>query len=68
MEQKDIARINELARKAKAEGLTQEEMRERDDLRKAYLATVRKNLVTQLEHTTVVEPDGRVHPLKKKQK
>ncbi len=53
-----IARINELAKKAKTEGLTQEELAERDKLRRIYIDSVKANLVGQLEHTTVVYPDG----------
>ena len=41
MEQEKIARINALARKAKAEGLTPEEIAERDVLRKEYIADVK---------------------------
>ena len=66
MEQSKIARINELARKAKAEGLTPEETLERDALRKEYIADFKRNLVGQLEAITVVEPDGSKHKLKKK--
>ena len=50
MEQSKIDRINELARKAKGEGLTPAEVKERDKLRKEYLAAVRKNLRAQLEN------------------
>ena len=53
-----IARINELARKAKAEGLTEEETIERDKLRRIYIDSVVSNLKGQLEHTTIVYPDG----------
>lgn len=53
-----IARINELAKKAKAEGLTQEELTERDKLRRIYIDSVKQNLVGQLENTTIVYPDG----------
>ena len=53
-----IARINELARKAKAEGLTPEELTERDKLRRIYIDSVKANLVGQLENTTIVYPDG----------
>ncbi len=62
--QEQIARINELARKAKTpEGLTPAETEERDILRKAYIASVRANLVGQLENTYIVEPDGTKHRL-----
>lgn len=53
-----IARINELARKAKAEGLTEEETAERDKLRRIYIDSVVGNLKGQLENTTIVYPDG----------
>lgn len=62
--QEQINRINELARKAKTpEGLTPKETEERDILRKAYIASVRANLVGQLENTYIVEPDGTKHRL-----
>ena len=68
MEQEKIARINALARKAKAEGLTPEEITERDQLRKEYIADVKRSLVGQLENTTIVRPDGsRQKVTKKKQ-
>ena len=53
-----IARINELAHKAKAEGLTPEEIQERDKLRRIYIDSVKANLVGQLENTYIVRPDG----------
>ncbi len=53
-----IARINELAKKAKTEGLTNDELAERDKLRRIYIDSVKANLVGQLEHTTIVYPDG----------
>ena len=46
--QEVIARINELAKKAKAEGLTDEETKEREALRNRYIASVRENLSAQL--------------------
>lgn len=53
-----IARINVLARKAKAEGLTAEELAERDKLRRIYIDSVKANLVGQLDNTYIVSPDG----------
>lgn len=65
--QEKIDRINVLARKAKTpEGLTAEELAERDALRREYVEAVRKNLSAQLNNTVVVTPDGKRHPLKKK--
>ena len=68
MEQEKIARINALARKAKAEGLTPEEIAERDVLRKEYIADVKRRLVGQLENTTIVRPDGSRQKVTKKNK
>ena len=67
MDQEKIARINALAHKAKTEGLTPEELAERDVLRKEYIAAFRENLVGQLDAITVVEQDGTRHKLRKKQ-
>ena len=53
-----IARINVLAKKAKEEGLTQEELAERDKLRRIYIDSVNGNLIAQLENTYIVSPDG----------
>ncbi len=65
MIEKTIARINELAKKAKTVGLTEEETLERDRLRKEYVAAVRKNLVAQLDNTYVVDEKGNKHSLRK---
>lgn len=61
-----IARINELAHKAKAEGLTPEELTERDKLRRIYIDSVKANLVGQLENTYIVRPDGSKEKVHKK--
>ena len=53
-----IARINELAKKAKEEGLTEEEIAERDKLRRIYIDNVKANLIGQLDNTYIVSPDG----------
>ena len=61
-----IHRINELARKAKAQGLTPEEAQEQKRLRQEYLDSVRKNLVSQLENMSILEPDGTKKKVQKK--
>ena len=53
-----IARINALAKKAKTEGLNEEELAERDKLRRIYIDSVKASLVGQLENTYIVSPDG----------
>jgi len=53
-----IARINELAKKAKTEGLTPEETVERDKLRRIYIDNVKASLTGQLDNTYIVYPDG----------
>ena len=53
-----IARINALAKKAKAEGLTEEETAERARLRRIYIDSVVGNLKDQLDNTYIVRPDG----------
>lgn len=66
---KVIARINELARKAKAEGLTRDELEERDKLRRIYIDSVKASLTGQLDNTYIVYPDGtkkKVEPKSKK--
>ncbi|MBQ9016153.1 MAG: DUF896 domain-containing protein [Firmicutes bacterium] len=50
-----IDRINELAHKKKAEGLTEEEQAEQAQLRAEYLAEFRKNFRRQLEEVRFVE-------------
>ena len=56
--EKVIARINELAKKAKAEGLTEVELAERDKLRRIYIDSVKASLTGQLDNTYIVYPDG----------
>ena len=60
-----IARINALAKKAKTVGLTDEELAERDKLRRIYIYTVKANLVGHLDNTYVVDEKGNKKPLKK---
>ena len=58
MTQEKIDRINELARKKKAEGLTEAELEEQAMLRREYIEGFKQSLVSQLENTYIVEPDG----------
>ena len=64
--QEVIARINALAKKAKEEGLSPEEIQERDRLRRIYIDSVKANLVGQLENTYIVGPDGTKKKLERK--
>ena len=59
MDQKKIDRINELARKSKAEGLTEAEKAEQTALRNEYRQAVVGNLASQLDHTYIMTPDGK---------
>lgn len=58
MEKSEIDRINALAKKAKAIGLTERETAERDALRKEYLADMRAAFKQQLDSTYVQTADG----------
>ena len=60
MEIEKIDRINALAHKAKSVGLTEEEKKERELLRKEYLASVRMNLRSQLDNIDVKEKVGSI--------
>ena len=64
--QEVIARINALAKKAKKEGLSPEEIQERDKLRRIYIESVKANLVGQLENTYILGPDGKKKKLEHK--
>lgn len=64
--QKMIDRINELAKKAKTVGLTEEETAERDKLRRAYIDGYKASLIGQLNNTYIVQPDGTKKKIQKK--
>ena len=67
MTQEKIDRINELARKAKTpEGLTPEELAERDVLRREYIDSYKRSLIGQLDNTYIQYPDGSKRKLEKK--
>ena len=66
MEQKKLDRINELARLAKERALTEEELAERDRLRREYIEEWRRSTIAVLENTYIQTPDGKKHKLQKK--
>ena len=58
MEKAKVERINELAKKAKTVGLTDEEKKEQAKLRAEYIADFRAQFTGVLEHTVIEYPDG----------
>lgn len=67
MDEKKIARINQLAAKAKTlEGLTQEEREEQLRLRREYIDSVVGNLARELDNTYVVDEHGNKRKLRRK--
>lgn len=52
-----VKRINELARKAKESGLTDEELEERNELRKKYIEGFRSSMRNQLDNIRYVEDE-----------
>lgn len=66
MTKEQIARINELARKQKAEGLTAEEKAEQLKLRGEYINAYKQSLIAQLENTYILEPDGTKRKVRRK--
>ena len=63
-----IKKINELANKAKTEGLTPEETIRQQELRQEYLALFRQNLRGTLDNVSIKEPDGTIRKLQPKKK
>lgn len=63
MKEKDIQRINELARKSKTQGLTEVEKAEQKKLRMEFVADVKANLRSQLNNISIVEKDGSITDL-----
>ncbi len=55
MDEKLIERINELSRKSKESGLTEEEKKEQEILRKEYIKAFRGNLESQLKNIKIVD-------------
>lgn len=66
MDEKKIARINELYKKSKAEGLTEAEAAEQAILRKEFIEAFRRNLRVQLDNIDIKEADGSITNLGEK--
>lgn len=64
MTEEKIARINELYHKSKAEGLTEEEKTEQQQLRQEYLTAIRNNMRATLDNVSIKNPDGSITELK----
>lgn len=64
--EKEIARINALARKSKAEGLTEAEQKEQKELREKYIEAIRMNLRGQLNNIDVINKNGEIENLGEK--
>ena len=58
-----VARINELAKKQRESGLTEEEKAEQKKLREQYLIRFRASFTNQLKNTYFVTEDGKEIPL-----
>lgn len=67
MDKKQIERINELGRKKKAEGLTEEEAAERAELHRQYISEWREQTRAMLDNVVIQRPDGTREPLRKKE-
>lgn len=61
-----IKRINELSRKSKTTGLSEEEKKEQTELRNVYRAMVVGNLSSQLDAMKIKYPDGSIKDVKKR--
>lgn len=66
MDQARIQRINELAKKSKTIGLTQEEKHEQQILRQEYIQTFKNDLKSTLDSVVIVDRKGNRFPLRKK--
>ena len=58
MEQSKLDRINELYKKSQAEGLSEAELAEQAQLRREYIDSYKRSLVSQLENTYIVDGKG----------
>ena len=68
MTKEKIDRINFLARKKKKEGQTESELEEQAVLRREYIESYKQSLISQLENTYILEPDGTKKKVTRKDK
>ena len=68
MENSKLNRINELAHIAKERALTDEELKEREVLRKEYIEEWRRGAMQVLDNTYIQTPDGKKHKLERREK
>ena len=66
--EKEIARINELAKKQKEGPLTAEEKEEQQALRQKYLRSIRENMRSSLDQMKIQNPDGTITNVKDRRK
>lgn len=66
MEQKKIDRINELARKSKTVGLTDDEKEEQAVLRREYIDSFKRSLTSQLDNMYIVDEKGNKKKVERK--
>ncbi|MFD2829033.1 DUF896 domain-containing protein [Corticicoccus populi] len=58
LEKDKIERLNHLAKKKKAETISEKELTELEGLRSEYLKNFRSSFRKQVEHTKVIDPEG----------
>lgn len=66
MTQEKINRINQLAKKSKEVGLTEQEKKEQSILRQEYIKDIKRNLSNTLENLVIVNEEGQEKKLNKK--
>ncbi|MBQ9943105.1 MAG: DUF896 domain-containing protein [Clostridia bacterium] len=68
MEKAQVDRINELARKKKTVGLTPDEVKEQEALRRQYIDEFKANLKLTLDSVYMEQEDGSYKKLEQKKK
>ena len=63
-----VKRINELAKKSREEGLSEEEKAEQAELRKQYIAKFRQGMENTLSNVYIMDAKGNKKKVEKKKK